>query len=82
MTTPHILALSATVKLTPLAAALSLALNSGDVLAAPLETEAGPRPTAVADAAPSDLYIVQLREAPLATYDGSLAEQVRGSDQK
>jgi subtilisin family serine protease len=56
-----------------LAAALSLALSPGDLLAAPLGTDAVSQPTSASANVQSDLYIVQLREAPLATYDGSLA---------
>lgn len=73
MTVSRISALSATVKLTPLAAALSLALNPGALPAAPLDTEPGTRQMPASETAQSDLYIVQLRDKPLATYDGSLA---------
>ncbi len=73
MTAPHTFAFSAAVKLTPLAAAISLALSPGDLPAAPLDKEPGTQTMSATEAPLSDLYIVQLRDKPLATYDGSLA---------
>ena len=72
MSNPHAVSFTRKARLTPLAAALALALNSGAVVAAAPEMVSAVAPAVASDVAKSDLYIVQLHEAPLATYDGSL----------
>jgi len=73
MTTKQNPILPTKVKLTPIAAALSLALSSHAMGEAPEVVVPASQPTTATNAVQSDLYIVQLRGAPLTTYDGSLA---------
>ena len=59
-------------RLKPLAAALALALCSGPIIAVTANENSYSRSPAASDVAKTDLYIVQLHGAPLATYDGSI----------
>lgn len=73
MTAPYVFLLPGKARLTPLAAALALSLSSGLAVAATATTESVTSSTTVAAADERDLYIVQLRGAPLATYEGDVA---------
>lgn len=59
-------------RLTPLAAALTLALSSGAVASGTVMPETTGTHASSSEVAEQALYIVQLREAPLATYNGGL----------
>lgn len=72
MTNPYVFPFTRRAQLTPLAAALALALSSGAVVADSPVMASATTSIVARDVAESDLYIVQLRGAPLATYDGSL----------
>ncbi len=77
MTTPNASPYAGKARLTPLAAALALALCSGPIISSASANESAKESVATfataGDTAKSDLYIVQLREAPLATYQGGLS---------
>lgn len=72
MSPTHVSLSAGKVRLTPIAAALALALSSGALIAATPGLQSDRSPAATNNSDKSDLYIVQLREAPLATYEGSL----------
>lgn len=62
----------AKLRLTPLAAALALSLGSGASMAANPSIATVTAPTVSSAVAGMDVFIVQLREAPLATYGGEI----------